>query len=274
MIKKCLFKRLILLTNFLFSSFLMAQNNKEHGAFTELPSRIEEVKMSSISVEKIDKKADIKTDKTILLGSGFLTKYDTIHYAVTCNHVVAQIGADELLLVGFNLGQSKMFFKASIVKLVPEQDVAVLLLGDVHYLPPNFDLAYGLKQKWIQKSLFCETNEIIEGTGALMIGYPLGIGSEFEGNRPLSRIGIVAQSVSEKGTFIIDGIASRGNSGSPIFLSQSSKVKFLGMAVASLNERINLYDENKKLVASLPYNSGLTLCLSAGEILKILKSLH
>jgi len=37
------------------------------------------------------------------------------------------------------------------------------------------------------------------------------------GNFPVSRFGMIAQKVNEKSIFIIDGMASHGNSGSPVF---------------------------------------------------------
>ena len=118
-------------------------------------------------------------------------------------------------------------------------------------------------------SRFEINDKIVEGTGILLIGYPLGLGLDLVGNQPISRIGIVAQKTNDiSNTFFIDGIASHGNSGSPVFNSQN--MKLVGMIIGFPSDYINAYDENRQLVAKLPYNSGLTKCVTAEMINKII----
>jgi len=232
---------------------------------------IKEVKRSSVSIEKIHAKEDIKKHpKPALLGSGFLTRKEGVNYAVTNNHVIRDLINEEILLVGINHERGKIFYRANVIKKDTIRDVAILSLSSVYFVTSDIDTNnFNVNYVSTQTSLFADTNQIQEGMSVLIIGYPLGIGRELIGNRPVSRVGIVAQSVTENGTFLIDGIASHGNSGSPVFSTQPP-VKFLGMVVSFPNERIDLYDNNGELVAALPYNSGLTVCISAKVILSLL----
>jgi len=121
----------------------------------------------------------------------------------------------------------------------------------------------------VTTSLFELSQNIVEGTGVIIIGYPLGLGSEYGGNKPVSRIGIIAQEPNpETNTFIIDGMASHGNSGSPVFNSENQKL--LGMVTSFKPDRILLYDKEDILRASFPYNSGLTICVTAEMINRII----
>ena len=102
----------------------------------------------------------------------------------------------------------------------------------------------------------------------MTIGFPLRIGSELAHNLPVVRKGIIAQGLSADGHFLIDGIASHGNSGSPVF--DLNNAKFLGIVAAFQNDFINAFDENGQIVASFPYNSGLSVCISAFDIWKMI----
>jgi hypothetical protein len=172
-------------------------------------------------------------------------------------------------MVGLNYANQKMY--ATVTNIIPDKkhDIAILEIG----------LAYPSKISKIDSTLytplflgitsFASLNEIVDGQGVLIIGYPLGIGSEFTGNRPISRIGIVAQQPNNSSnTFIIDGVASHGNSGSPVFNSQTGKI--LGMISSFPADFISAYDENKNLIVKLPYNSSLSICITIDVINKLI----
>jgi hypothetical protein len=84
------------------------------------------------------------------------------------------------------------------------------------------------------------------------------------------RHGIIAQ-YTGGASFLSDGVASHGNSGSPVFCLQELKV--IGMITAHQADRISLFDEHGNVVAGLPYNAGLAQALSAEIIGKILDDL-
>ena len=111
---------------------------------------------------------------------------------------------------------------------------------------------------------FAADSEITEGTGALMIGFPLGLGNEVDLNHPVSRLGIVAQGVYGSPSFLVDASASRGNSGSPIFLCSSGK--FAGIVYAQASDTINIVDETKQKVATIRSDAGLAACIPASAI--------
>ena len=83
---------------------------------------------------------------------------------------------------------------------------------------------------------------------------------------------MVAQKVNpQTNRFIIDGISSHGNSGSPVFNCENGNL--LGIISGFNNDYIESFDENGRkgdLVLRLPYNSGLTICISAEKILSLI----
>ena len=233
--------------------------------FVNLPAKIKEIKRCSLSIEK----SDTNYQSLNLIGSGFLVKEMNSFYAVTNNHVVKSIGKDKILLVGFNADKKKQY--ASVVKTITDEkyDIAVLKLGDFVAIK-NSSIDTTLANPGIVSlSLFETSDKIIEGDGVIIIGYPLGLGSEFTGNKPISRIGIIAQEPNSKtNTFLLDCIASHGNSGSPVFNEQTQKL--VGMITSFKPDFINLYDDNGILKASFPDNSGIAICVTAEMIKKLI----
>jgi hypothetical protein len=113
-------------------------------------------------------------------------------------------------------------------------------------------------------SVFADGSSFSEGVSVITIGFPLGIGSKMTHNLPIVRKGIVGQGLTADGHFLVDGIASHGNSGSPVF--DLTDGKLLGIVVAFPADYISMYDDSHQLVATLPYNSGLSICISSFEI--------
>ena len=236
------------------------------ATFNDLSKKIAELKRSSVSIESAYK----NLTGIISLGSGFIATKHGVNYAVTNFHVIKNIPKDHQIFIGMNVGMKKQYVKAQQIYFDEKLDIAVMRLGETFYfmkdLLPDSSL---FNPSRLGVSMFEESKEIKEGDGVILIGYPLGIGSELTGNQPMSRIGIISQSVNKTtNTFFIDGIASHGNSGSPVFNAETGKL--LGMIIGFPNDFITAYDETGQLVARLPYNSGLSLCITAEAINKII----
>ena len=110
----------------------------------------------------------------------------------------------------------------------------------------------------------------MEGRGVIIAGFPLGLGVETDKKYPVIRRGIVAQYTGQE-TFLIDGVADHGNSGSPVVAVKLDQNQLLGMVTSYQNDRIELFDEKHKVVAILPYNSGLAQAVTADEIRKCIE---
>ncbi len=108
-------------------------------------------------------------------------------------------------------------------------------------------------------------SEIKEGLFVVYLGYPLGLANEELQFKPFIRRGSIANITKDKNVLLIDGAASHGNSGSPVFSQEDGK--FIGIIYGFLPDSISLYDDNNKRVAKLPYNSGISLACSAHLIL-------
>jgi S1-C subfamily serine protease len=237
--------------------------------YFNLPEVIQKTKRSCLSIETIRVKDEISKVEPTKLGSGFLTLKTGNRFAITNYHVIKAIRPDDRLLVGLNLKQGKIYSISSVVSVDINRDIAVLAIADSFLSKNTIDTAkFYLDQAAIGISAFADSNDFLEGTGVLLIGFPLGLGTEVAGNQPVSRIGLIAQSVRPNGNFLIDGIASHGNSGSPVFSTRSGKL--VGIVIGFPSDYISAFDENGQLVARLPYNSGLSVCISSKEIWKLI----
>lgn len=257
---------------FLFAlsiSSVHAQQVPADITFFSLPEKIKELRKSVLSIECIGLNQDIKKTPPRKLGSGFYARKSGVNYTITNYHIARQVGKDQGILVGFNSTQGKICFLATVAKFDSAKDIAVLAFTEYFQSTSHIDTAKGkLEQAALGISMFGDSLDTIEGTGTIIIGFPLGLGTEFVSNLPVSRIGIVAQAIRANGTFLLDATASHGNSGSPVFNLQSGKL--VGMIVGFPPDRIPAFDEDGFLIANLPYNSGLSLCISAKEIIKII----
>jgi S1-C subfamily serine protease len=112
---------------------------------------------------------------------------------------------------------------------------------------------------------------IAEGEGVLIIGFPLGLGADSSYDHPVSRLGMVAQGIYDQPSFLVDGMASHGNSGSPVFLCRNGALA--GMARLQTTDHIDAYDEHQRPVVRLPYNAGLAVCIPASTIRRFLNGL-
>jgi S1-C subfamily serine protease len=253
----------------LLVSLSYSQNFPDDVTYFSLPQKIKEVKRSVISIEVIGLKEDIKIVTPQQLGSGFLVLKTGNVYAVTNHHVIKNVRKDQIILIGVNTKEGKIYNPATVIKSDQGKDIAILMIEDTIISTKKINLqTIKADQSSIGVSFFGDSSETIEGSGLILIGFPLGLGAYVTGNQPVSRIGIVAQTIQKNGFFLVDATASHGNSGGPVFNVQS--VKLIGMVVGFPSDRISAYDENGDMIASFPYNSGLSVCISAREILKLI----
>ena len=203
------------------------------------------------------------------LGSGFFVSGTLTTRAavigVTCHHVVdAAARLNKPLYTGINAQTGFRRSHSRVLYDDPVNDIAVLVptrdvreSGEVENLP-------------IPLSIFDNGSSLVEGKGVLITGYPLALGTEEDRNHPIVRFGMVAQN-SGGTTFLIDGTASHGNSGSPVITLGSDYPRFAGMITSVVTDRITLFDEKGALTADFPYNAGLARAVRASLILDAVK---
>ena len=193
-----------------------------------------------------------KGNDWIPIGSGFfVVGTNAVVLGVTCNHVVAKpLAAGKQIFVGL---ETEKEYRRSMCK-VAYQDAA----NDIAILVPQRRTVEGLQVQNIAlpDSVFDDDSSLVEGRGGIIPVYPLALGIEDDRNNPVVRLGIVAQ-FTGKNYFLIDGVASHRNSGSPVFALNYKNNKLVGMITSHVTDRISLLDENAQLAAQLPYNSGL-----------------
>jgi S1-C subfamily serine protease len=198
------------------------------------------------------------------LGSGFFTEGSNTILVITCNHVVdAGNLAKKDLFVGVDTEAGFRKLRVAPVYRDVANDVAVLGFLDA--------LEGVVKNREVSILLFGDETSVVEGRGALVIGYPLGLGTEGDKNHPIVRLGMVAQQ-TEGSRFLMDAVASHGNSGSPVFSLRPNGTTLLGMITSQAADAITLLDERGQLAAKLPYNSGLASAIKASVILDAIKA--
>jgi S1-C subfamily serine protease len=205
-------------------------------------------------------------DDWISLGTGFLVlgEQNTV-LAVTCKHVVevAQRNKKEAF-IGLDTEEGYRRFPCRIGFIDPDKDIAIILPQ------ANKEEDIKLKNKVFGKNLFDDDSSLIEGRGVLIPGYPLALGVEDDQNHPVVRFGIIAQFTGND-YFLLDSIASHGNSGSPVFAIKSGENRLVGMVTSHVSDTINLFTENGSLSARLPYNSGLARCITMKTIISAIQ---
>lgn len=216
-----------------------------------LPIFIEKLKRTAVLI--------LATEQKIVIGTGFLATDERKQVLVVTNAHIAKIGNP--IFVRVNAPDKAIDYFAEVYKINEGWDIAVLVLKKI---TPD--------QQWVSTDLiipmgmFGAGSDVIEGKEIIYIGYPLGLGAE-EKNYPVSRQGMIAQVVRNRATFLIDGFASRGNSGSPVFSRKDGKL--LGMIVSFEPDFIDSF-ENKKLMLRIPFNSGISKAVSVEGLKAVL----
>ena len=218
------------------------------------------------------------TTNWTVLGTGFMLDRSNNTFAITCDHIVSaadrlftQPGFQKAIFAGFDTrSNGYMRFECKLVYRDGNSDVAVLTPLSLYSLTTNGARElFPVKTLKVVQDMFGDDSSIVEGRGLLIIGYPLGLGIEANENNPIVRFGMVAQAfAANHNTFLIDGMASHGNSGSPVISLTVPHAFLIGMATGFRNESINLLAENGQAVAALPYNSGIAYAVKLSVILK------
>jgi S1-C subfamily serine protease len=150
------------------------------------------------------------------------------------------------------------------------------------FMPPGVDIALLLidlkkdnVEKWestmpLGRDKIGKAETIEEGDRLFYIGFPLGLGVG-ERNNPLVRMGYVSQKVKGGKTFLMDGFASHGNSGSPVFTVKDGKL--IGVIMAFKSDFITAENPSEGLKIQLPYNAGIAVVITSDEILRIVMEL-
>lgn len=258
---------LLLLASFL----LVGWSFPDDFTFVGLEKYAQELKKNvfSVQIEGDLQNAD-KADDYKIVGSGFLITKNNFIIGITCKHVVSKF---------FKMENGKFLYIKNIFIGLDTNEGFRRFSVDVGYVSGDNDFCLLLpkkerpEEKVILQNLVLNDGYlgnpdlIIEGKGVLIIGYPLGLGVEYDQNFPVSRIGIIAQ-YTKRNYFLIDAVANLGNSGSPVYSLRDGKI--VGMVTSFKTDHIPLFDEDKNLVAALPYNSGLSSALPVDVIKKAL----
>lgn len=235
----------------------------EDATYVALIEKVQELKPGVVSIQ-----VETAAGKMQVIGSGFMVRIQDSSSILTCRHVVEYAQKLGRLVVGLNTPHGEVLVRTTSARLDKTLDLAQLQLANRIIAPPvNWDssaMQLVVAHLGIGLSMFAADSEIVEGAGVLLIGFPLGLGVSKQADRPISRLGMVAQGVYELPVFLVDGTASKGNSGSPVFLSSTKKL--VGMVYAQASDAISAYDEQGRVIASLPYNAGIATCIPASAI--------
>lgn len=205
--------------------------------------------------------------------------------ALTCAHVVAAdtdvIGhltrpASDVSIGATSRDGSTMWVPTEVVRFDSLNDMA---LCRVKQVPKQVSQLWNLSVIFIPPSDWHGIADLREGDQVLYCGFPMGQGI---GGRsfPLSRTGIVSQIVPGERTFLIDGFAQEGHSGSPVFRvrakENSWELDLVGLVVSYPEE----YGRVGKKVGFVPsdtlvasQNPGFTHVVPLDSIFPILEQM-
>jgi len=212
----------------------------------------------SIQIKKDD--GDYK-----IIGSGFLFSTASKKLkVVTCKHVVKlALAKKKTIYCGAPTEEGYRRVIGEPAYIDKKEDFAILSLK------PNPDINIHMLKRYVTLKNFGSDALIVEGKGVLIIGYPLGLGVEHDFEFPVIKLGIVS-GFTKKNWFLIDANVNPGNSGSPVISIRDNKI--IGIITSYKLDRIELFDKNGNLVATFPYNSGLSQAITIQKIKEELMS--
>jgi hypothetical protein len=209
------------------------------------------------NTNNIDKNDDWKP-----IGTGFFCSTSKTLLVATCHHVVSTLKKKNLpVVIGLKTDQGFRISSCKITNIDEVNDIAILV--------PQKDTKDIAISAQLPNSIddFGSKDDLVIGRGLLIPGFPLAIGYQEDSTYPAVRTGIIAQYTGSK-RFLIDGVASHGQSGSPVYTIAYKNRKLVGMITSHVTDRINLFDENGNITASLPYNSGLARAVTIDVVKK------
>ncbi|MGE5309040.1 MAG: S1 family peptidase [Deltaproteobacteria bacterium] len=197
----------------------------------------------------------LATDSKTVSGTGFLTLNQKNQVLVVTNkHVIAK---GRPLFVRVNTQEKVLDYRADVLRESDSYDVCILGLEK-----ERADQEWVASDLIIPLDLYGSQNDIVEGREVVYIGYPLGLGVE-EKNYPISRTGLIAQAVPGRKTYLVDGFANHGNSGSPVF--SRTEGKLIGIVSSFEPDFIDSYEEGR-MITRIPFNSGISRVISVEAI--------
>jgi S1-C subfamily serine protease len=220
----------------------------------------------AIQVEK-DRNNPLGDNVYINIGTGFLIGKDNTVIGITCAHIIRPaLLKNKTIFIGLNTEKGFKRCKCDIKIIDDKYDVAIIIPQR-----PDDDIDTKLQNIVFSMNLLGKKQNIREGRGVLVPGYPLGLGLEYDENHPILKFGIVAQ-YAGRDSFLIDAVANPGNSGSPVFELKERKI--IGMVQSYNKDFIDLYDREGGLAAKIPYNSGLSQAINSEILQNIIDKLR
>lgn len=224
-----------------------------HGLVNEpLPTFIAQLKRTAVLI--------LATNNKTVAGTGFLTLNERKQVLVVTNkHVIAK---GRPIYVRVNAKDKVMDYLADVIRQSDTFDIALLALEKAN---PG--------QQWVSSDLIIPLDlygtqkDIVEGREVVYIGYPLGLGAE-EKNYPISRTGLIGQVIPGRQTYLVDGFANHGNSGSPVFSRKDGKL--LGLVFSFEPDFIDSYEEGR-MITRVPFNSGISRVISVEAIRELIQ---
>lgn len=164
---------------------------------------------------------------------------------------------------------------ASIVALHDSYDLGLLHFKLPENKPPDAvpkTSSDGIEYYSIKDTAFLledsviDDNDLREGLEVLFSGFPLNLGSDLYHNYPVTRKGMIAQVLPRSHEIVIDGFASHGNSGSPVYCVTDKGLKLVGIQEAVYPDANIGYDEKGRVNSLSTFNSGLSLVIKGSAI--------
>ena len=164
---------------------------------------------------------------------------------------------------------------ASIVALHDNYDLGLLHFKLPENKPPDAvskTSPDGIEYYSIKSTAFLLEDSVIddddlrEGLEVLFSGFPLNLGSDLYHNYPVTRKGMIAQVLPKSHEIVIDGFASHGNSGSPVYCVTDKGIKLVGIQEAVYPDANIGYDEKGRVNSLSTFNSGLSLVIKCSAI--------
>ncbi|TET44295.1 serine protease [candidate division TA06 bacterium] len=193
------------------------------------------------------------------IASGVLAEVRTKRWCVITNKHVLSISRPVRLSLNFVAGARHC--EAQILTWHRELDlVAITPVAPL----PDIPLA-----AVVQRDEFSKGPEIKEGHRVFYWGYPLGLGQE-EYDFPVLRRGVIAQVILNRDTFLLDGFASQGSSGSAVYSEHTGK--FLGLISGYVQDFLSVSVDRQLEEATIGANSGLGEVIRASGVEEMLEA--
>lgn len=221
-------------------------------------------------------------------GTGIQLGHEDLRFILTCEHVIAYkdstqktVGYFKNIFINMaNHDSTTTLVRLKIDYTDEKNDFALLSIA---YTQDNKKLISKITGQYIQKSVWLNDDSYSEGDYIFYTGYPM-LKEITKKNYPISRTGIIAQKIENNNTFLIDGFAQHGYSGSPVFLVKDYldrspaiwQIKLIGITASYPSEFANVIEQvgfrgtNKKVIL----NPGFTNVIKMEVIIKAIEKTY